>query len=284
MDATKEIDAVVGNRETGEVILWKKSMDHLRFFFCDLQRPISGGEAYWREQLDAFYISKGLYYLPQRMIPRDLDAPRTRFAINKEYITHYINTYDCPTKLQQNFDKWYLLPGRFKSAEENEQDLLGILARNKKQKEKSMSESQAKETKAAEDKQKNKAAAAKRKATRDFNKKKNEADMIAAAVAKAKAAEALLSSSLKAKKSLEKVHGAPLQKQESEETHNYNFPMRGISGGGTAAVTISTSSSSSSSSSNRSEPIRSVIDSLFDEIKIRDESINYKHATEMQST
>jgi len=108
--------------------------------------------------------------------------------------------------------------------------------------------------------------------------------MIAAAVAKAKAAEALLSSSLKAKKSLEKVHGAPLQKQESEETHNYNFPMRGISGGGTAAVTISTSSSSSSSSSNRSEPIRSVIDSLFDEIKIRDESINYKHATEMQST
>ena len=296
MDATKEIDAVVGNRETGEVILWKKSMDHLRFCFCDLQRPISGGEAYWREQLDAFYISKGLYYLPQRMIPRDLDAPRTRFAINKEYITHYINTYDCPTKLQQNFDKWYLLPGRFKSAEENEQDLLDTLARNKKQKEKSMSESQAKETKAAEDKQKKKAAAAKRKATRDFNKKKNEADMIAAAVAKAKAAEALVSSSLKAKKALEKGHEAPLQKQEiekisrknavdneSEENHIYNFPMRGISGGGTAAVTISTSSSSSSSS-NRSEPIRSVIDSLFDEIKIRDESINYKHATEMQST
>ena len=51
MGATKEIDAVVGNRETGEVILWKKSMNHLRFCFCDLQRPISGGEAYWREQL-----------------------------------------------------------------------------------------------------------------------------------------------------------------------------------------------------------------------------------------
>jgi hypothetical protein len=52
------------------------------------------------------------------MIPRDLDAPRTRFAVSKEYITNYKRTYSSESELQANFDKWTILPGRFKSLKE----------------------------------------------------------------------------------------------------------------------------------------------------------------------
>jgi hypothetical protein len=52
------------------------------------------------------------------MIPRDLDAPRVRFAISKEYITNYKRIYSSESEVQKNFDKWTLLPGRVKSLSE----------------------------------------------------------------------------------------------------------------------------------------------------------------------
>jgi hypothetical protein len=52
------------------------------------------------------------------MVPRDLDAPRTRFAISKEYITHYKHAYKTNASVEKNFNKWTLMPGRFKSLKE----------------------------------------------------------------------------------------------------------------------------------------------------------------------
>jgi hypothetical protein len=47
-----------------------------------------------------------------------LDAPRARFAISKEYITNYKRVYSSESELQKNFDKWTILPGRYKSLKE----------------------------------------------------------------------------------------------------------------------------------------------------------------------
>ena len=59
------------------------------------------------------------------MIPRDLDAPRSRFAVSKEYITHYKHVYNSEDEVRRNFDKWTLMPGRFKSLKEYaEQNIL----------------------------------------------------------------------------------------------------------------------------------------------------------------
>ena len=293
MDASKEIDAVVGIRQTGEVILWKKSLEHLRFCFCDLQRPISGGETYWRDQLHAFYLSKGLFYVPEQMIPRDLDAPRQRFAITKENITHYAQPYDCPIKLQENFDKWYLLPGRFKSEEENNQDLISTLNRNKNLMGKVASKKQSTQSKDNAIDEKNKATTALRNATRAKNKKKKEEEMIAAAVAKVKAAEASSQAKppVEATKKTRGKTAEPLSRpsdaelerlsswktargNNSEDFQHNSFPMRGVGLPGR----ITTSSSSSNT-----EPFRPVVDTLLNEIKIREESMNYNHAAEMQS-
>ena len=118
MDIHSHVDALVGVIATGEVRLWKYSKDHLRFLHCDFMNEIERGENFWIAKRHQFYEEKGLIYLPQRMIPRDLDAPRVRFAISKEYITNYKRIYSSESELQKNFDKWTLLPGRVKSLSE----------------------------------------------------------------------------------------------------------------------------------------------------------------------
>jgi hypothetical protein len=112
------VDALVGVVATGEVRLWKHSQDHLRFLHCDFMHEIEKGENYWIARRQQFYEERGLLYLPQRMIPRDLDAPRSRFAVSKEYITHYRHVYNSEDEARKNFDKWTLMPGRFKSLKE----------------------------------------------------------------------------------------------------------------------------------------------------------------------
>ena len=118
MDVHTHVDALVGVIATGEVRLWKHSQDHLRYLHCDFMHEIERGENYWIARRQQFYEDKGLLYLPQRMIPRDLDAPRSRFAVSKEYITHYKHVYNSEAEATRNFDKWTLLPGRFKSLKE----------------------------------------------------------------------------------------------------------------------------------------------------------------------
>ena len=118
MDIHSHVDALVGVIATGEVRLWKYNKEHLRFLHCDFQHEIERGENFWIAKRHQYYEERGLIYLPQRMIPRDLDAPRTRFAVSKEYITNYKRTYSSESELQANFDKWTILPGRFKSIRE----------------------------------------------------------------------------------------------------------------------------------------------------------------------
>jgi len=118
MDIHSHVDALVGVIATGEVKLWKYSKEHLRFLHCDFMHEVERGENFWIAKRHQFYEEKGLIYLPQRMIPRDLDAPRTRFAISKEYITNYKRVYSSESELQKNFDKWTVLPGRYKSLKE----------------------------------------------------------------------------------------------------------------------------------------------------------------------
>jgi hypothetical protein len=118
MDVHSHVDALVGVIATGEVRLWKYSKDHLRFLHCDFMNEVERGENFWIAKRQQFYEEKGLIYLPQRMIPRDLDAPKTRFAISKEYITNYKHVYSLESEVQKNYDKWTLLPGRFKSLRE----------------------------------------------------------------------------------------------------------------------------------------------------------------------
>ena len=129
LDPYAYIDAVVGVVATGEVILWQHSLNHLRFNYCDFHRPLKRGEAFWFSKLEQFYSAKGLLYLRQRLIPRDLDAPRNRFAITKEYITHYKHPCKTLAKVDDNFKKWLLLPGKNKSKEEQTQDLVALLTR-----------------------------------------------------------------------------------------------------------------------------------------------------------
>ena len=107
LDPYAYVDAVVGVVATGEVRLWHYSLNHLRFNYCDFRRPLKRGENFWFAKLQQFYSDRGLLYLVQRLIPRDLDAPKNRFADNKvgllliilnyiytligtEYITDYI--------------------------------------------------------------------------------------------------------------------------------------------------------------------------------------------------
>ena len=284
MDAYAHIDAVVGVRSTGEVILWKHSLDHLRFCFCDLQSPISGGEVYWKEQLAEFYTSKGLYYLPQRMIPRDLDAPRTRFAFNKEYITHYINTYNCPNKLQENFDKWYIMPGRFKSQEEESRDLLEALGRNKKVTSKMAADAQVEKNKMKIQDEKNKLAAAKRKATNEQNKKRKAAE--AAAAAKEKAAQEILKRGAAEEvtvlhKAAEKVAHHTKGSIAAEKGSPVTKVVVGRDKGDQQPPTVGYSTSVSCFSSSSSS-CHSVVDAMLRDLLMQDESMHYQHASEMQ--
>jgi hypothetical protein len=118
MDVHSHVDALVGVIATGEVRLWKHSKDHLRFLHCDFMNEVERGENFWIAKRQQFYEEKGLIFLPQRMIPRDLDAPKSRFAISKEYITSYKHVYSLESEVQKNFDKWTLVQGRFKSLRE----------------------------------------------------------------------------------------------------------------------------------------------------------------------
>ena len=132
LDPYTYIDAVVGVVATGEVKLWKYSLNHLRFNYCDLQRPLKRGESYWFAKLQQFYSERGLLFLVQRLIPRDLDAPKNRFAVNKEYITHYKHNIKTMEKAEENFKKWLLLPGKNKTKKEESEDLQALLSRANK--------------------------------------------------------------------------------------------------------------------------------------------------------
>ena len=118
MDIHSYVDALVGVIATGEVSLWKHSKDHLRFLHCDFMNEVERGENFWIARRKRYYEDKGLICLPQRLIPRDLDAPRSRFAMSKEFITNYKHGYTTEAEFQANFDKWTILPGRFKSFKE----------------------------------------------------------------------------------------------------------------------------------------------------------------------
>ena len=118
MDVHSHVDALVGVIATGEVRLWKHSKDHLRFLHCDFMNEVERGEDFWIARRQQFYEEKGLIFLPQRMIPRDLDAPKSRFAISKEYIISYKHVYSSETEVLKNFDKWTLVKGRFRSLKE----------------------------------------------------------------------------------------------------------------------------------------------------------------------
>ena len=89
MDVYTHVVALVGVIATGEVRLWKHSQDHLRFLHCDFMHEIEKGENYWIARRQQFYEERGLLYLPQRMLPRDLDDPRSRFAVSKEYLVFW---------------------------------------------------------------------------------------------------------------------------------------------------------------------------------------------------
>jgi len=132
LDPYAYIDAVVGVVATGEVILWKYSINHLRFNYCDFKTPLKRGEAYWFARLEQFYETKGLLYVRQRLIPRDIDAPRHRFAVNKEYITHYKQPCKSLAKVDENFKKWLVVPGKNRSSAEQSEDLQQLLDRSNK--------------------------------------------------------------------------------------------------------------------------------------------------------
>jgi hypothetical protein len=190
MDPYGYLDAVVGVVATGEVKLWKYSLNHLRFNYCDLQRPLKRGETFWFAKLQQFYSDRGLLYLVQRLVPRDLDAPKNRFAVSKDYITHYKHNIKTTGKAEENFKKWLLLPGKNKSSREESEDLQALLSRANKGK--CGSDQPAEKTKAQIEQEayaaKSKAAADKRKAT--LQAKKEAAVLEQAAVLDKAAAEA----------------------------------------------------------------------------------------------
>jgi hypothetical protein len=132
LDPYAYIDAVVGVVATGEVRLWQYSLNHLRFSYCDFRRPLKRGEHFWFAKLQQFYSERGLLYLIQRLIPRDLDAPKNRFANNKEYITHYKHNIKTIPKAEENFKKWLVLPGKNKSEKEKTEDLKALFSRTNK--------------------------------------------------------------------------------------------------------------------------------------------------------
>ena len=189
LDPYTYIDAVVGVVATGEVKLWKYSLNHLRFNYCDLQRPLKRGETYWFAKLQQFYSERGLLFLVQRLIPRDLDAPKNRFAVNKEYITHYKHNIKTMEKAEENFKKWLLLPGKNKTKKEESEDLQALLSRANKGKCGSAGE----KTKAQVEQEAYAAnrisAAEKRKATIQANKDKKSLEQAAAVKEKVAAQE-----------------------------------------------------------------------------------------------
>ena len=90
MDILTYIDASVGVIATGDVVLLKHSKDNLRLLHCNFMNEIERDEYFWiAKRRQQFYEERDLLYLPRRMIPRDLDAPNTRFAVSKEYIKNY---------------------------------------------------------------------------------------------------------------------------------------------------------------------------------------------------
>ena len=132
-----------------------------------MQRPLKRGETFWFAKLQQFYSDRGLLYLVQRLVPRDLDAPKNRFAVNKEYITHYKHNIKTTGKAEENFKKWLLLPGKNKSSREESEDLQELLSRANKGK--CGSDQPAQKTKAQIEQEayaeRQKAAAEKRRAT-----------------------------------------------------------------------------------------------------------------------
>ena len=189
LDPYAYVDAVVGVVATGEVKLWQYSLNHLRFNYCDFRRPLKRGEHFWFAKLQQFYSERGLLYLIQRLIPRDLCAPKNRFADNKEYITHYQHNIKTMAKAEENFKKWLVLPGKNKSGKENSEDLQALFSRTNKGKS-SSSEPPAQKTKAQIEQEtyaaKQKTAAEKRKATLQAKKEaaaKAQADALEQATA-----------------------------------------------------------------------------------------------------
>ena len=192
MDPYTYIDALVGVIATGEVRLWKYSKDHLRFLYCDFQFPLQKGEDFWVGKRDEFYIERGLFYDPARKIPRDPDITNLNriYSINKQYIKDYPRAYvgkGCAAKQRENFEKWRLLPGRNKTTEEENDNIISLLNRAKKLQTKKVTDSDAKLAAEMEVEEQKRQANAKRAETRKLNAAAARAAEAAEAIAKAAA-------------------------------------------------------------------------------------------------
>ena len=197
MDPYTYIDALVGLIETGEVRLWKYSKDHLRFLYCDFQFPLQRGEDFWIEKRDEFYNERGLIYDPARRIPRDPDISNLNriYSINKEYIKEYPRAYvgkGCAAKQRENFEKWRLLPGKNKTTEEENENIISLLNRAKNVHTKKVIDSDVKLAAQMVVEEQKRQANAKRAETRKLNAAAKAAE-VAEAIANAKSKGAQVS-------------------------------------------------------------------------------------------
>ena len=194
MDAHTFIDALVGVIATGEVRLWKYSKDHLRFLYCDFQFPLQKGEDFWIAKRNEFYNDRGLYYDPARRIPRDPDISNLNriYNINKQYLKDYPRAYvgkGCGAKQRENFEKWRLLPGKNKTTEEENENIISLLNRAKSVHNKKVSDADAKLAAELVVEEQKKQASAKRAESRKLNAASKAAE-VAEAIAKAAVAGA----------------------------------------------------------------------------------------------
>ena len=94
------------------------------------------GAEFWTAKRDEFYASRGLFYEEDRKIPRDPDISNLRrvHSVDEEYMRNYPRAYSgkgSVAKQRENFDKWLLLPGRYKSSEEETANIIRLLNRAK---------------------------------------------------------------------------------------------------------------------------------------------------------
>ena len=223
MDAHTFIDALVGVIATGEVRLGKYSKDHLRFLYCDFQFPLQRGEDYWIAKRNEFYNDRGLYYDPARRIPRDPDISNLNriYNINKQYLKDYPRTYvgkGCGAKQRENFEKWRLLPGKNKTTEEENENIISLLNRAKSVHNKKVSDADAKLAAELVVEEQKKQASAKRAETRKLNAASKAAE-VAEAIAKVAVAEAKIPRDAQLKAPSVAVPGKADENEDSVDNH-----------------------------------------------------------------
>ena len=222
MDPYTLVDALVGVIATGEVRLWKYSKDHLRFLYCDFQFPLQKGEEYWTAKREEFYVERGLYYDPARRIPRDPDISNLNriYSINKQYLKDYPRAYvgkGFAAKQRENFEKWRLLPGKNKTTEEENENIVSLLSRAKNAQIKKVTEADTKEAAEKVVEEQKKQASAKRAETRKINAASKAAEAAAAAAAIAKVA-VVNAAKIKSAPVMKAPSSAPSKTSEDEDT------------------------------------------------------------------